>query len=104
MSKIILNDFCKAFSKLSNLPRFRSYDDFRTFFETEEQLSDDPYLNYYIELSNAYPIKETLRASKNSKVKDAVFEWGKAEQEIIEVKRTIFRRKAQQPNLYKAEE
>ena len=99
-----LNDFCKAFSRLSNLPRFRSYNDFCTFFETEEQLSDDPNLNYLIELSNAYPIKETLRASKNSKVTDAVFEWGNAEQEIIEVTRTIFRRKAQQPNLYKAGE
>ena len=94
-----LNDFCKAFSNLSSFPRFRSYDDFCTYFETEEQLSDDSNLNYLIELSNAYPIKETLRASKNPEVTDAVFEWGSAEKEIIEVARTIFRRKAQQPNL-----
>ena len=99
-----LNDFCKAFSRLSNFPRFTSYDDFCAFFKEENLLSDDPCLNYLIELSNAYPIKETLRASKSRKVTDAVFEWGNAEKGIFEVARTIFRRKAQQPNLYKTGE
>ena len=102
--KDTLNDFCKAFSKLSSFPRFKSYDDFCTYFQTEEQLSDDPNLNYLIELSNAYSIEETLRASKNPKVTDAVFEWKNAAKEIIEVERTIYRRKAQQPNLYKTGE
>jgi hypothetical protein len=95
-----LNSFCKAFSKLSNFPRFKSYDDFCMYFETENQLSDDPFFNELFELSNAYPIKEALRASENLKVTDAVFEWANAEKEIIEVSRTIFRRKAQQPKLY----
>jgi hypothetical protein len=99
-----LNNFCKAFSKLSSFPRFKSYDNFCTYFETEEQLSDDPFFNYLVELSNAYVIKEALRASKNPKVINAVLEWANAEKEIIEVSRTIFRRKAQQPSLYKTGE
>lgn len=99
-----LNDLWKAFSKLSSFPRFKSYDDFRTYFETEDQLSDDPHFNYLVELSNAYAIKETLRSSENPKVTDAVLEWANAEKEIIKVSRTIFRRKAQQPDLYKTGE
>jgi hypothetical protein len=109
-----LNDFCKAFSKLSNLPRFKSYEDFCMYFETEDQLSEDqlsddplseyPFFNHLVELSEAYPIKEILRASENPKVTKAVFEWVNAEKEIIEVSRTISRRKAQQPDLYKTGE
>lgn len=104
-----LNDFCKAFSKLSNLPRFKSYEDFCVYFDTEDQLSEDqlsedPFFNHLVELSEAYIIKETLRASENSKVTDAVLEWVNAEKEIIEVSRTVLRRKAQQPDLYKTGE
>ena len=101
--KDALNDFCRAFSNLSDLPRFRSYDDFCMYFEMEEKSSDDPFFNYLVELSDADVIKEILRKSNNSKVTDAVFEWANAEKEIIEVSRTISRRKAQQPDLYNIE-
>lgn len=100
----IINDFCKALSKLGSFPRLKSYADLLAYFETEEESSDDPLFDYLVELSNSYPIKETLRSSENQKVKDAVFEWVNAEKEIIEINNTIFRRKAQQPHLYKTGE
>jgi hypothetical protein len=55
-------------------------------------------LKYLVALSEGHGIGEALRTSEDLSVRDAVHEWDDAEKEIIKVKATIFRRKAEHPD------